>query len=106
MEAITRKVVEIGKEQKRAERLLGKLLPKNVALALKNGQVHFIDAVLKLGNEYILYSTVVSFWSFPVQKISESFDAATVMFCTISGFKDLTKERTPIEVKEIQDLLL
>ena len=39
MEAITKKVVEIGKEQKRAERLLDKLLPKNVAIALKNGEV-------------------------------------------------------------------
>ena len=39
MEAITKKVTEIGKEQKRAERLLDKLLPKNVAIALKNGEV-------------------------------------------------------------------
>ena len=75
MEAITKKVIDIGKEQKRAERLLSKLLPKNVALALKNGQ-----------------------------KISESFDAATVMFCTISGFKELTKERTPLEVKISQSM--
>ena len=69
MSAITRKVYEITKEQKRSERLLGKLLPKNVALGLKNNE-----------------------------RISESFDAATIMFSTIKDFRNLAKERTPLEV--------
>ena len=39
LEAITRKVAEINQEQKRSEKLLEKLLPRNVAIALKNNEV-------------------------------------------------------------------
>ena len=98
MEAITKKVVEIGKEQKRAERLLDKLLPKNVAIALKNGEVstYIENIIIYVAKSFLVPQPVILCF---FQKISESFDAATVMFCTISGFKELTKERTPLEVK-------
>ena len=55
MNAISKKVDDIYKEQRKSDQLLGKLLPPNVLPALKNRKVRLYEEKLKYENtRYVL----------------------------------------------------
>ena len=91
IQALAVKSKKISQEQRRSERLILKLLPTSVATRLIEQKVRFCDS---------LTSIHIITYFFLFQKVSFSYDAATVMFCSLYGFTDLINTMEPLKVRK------
>ena len=94
IQALAVKSKKISQEQRRSERLILKLLPTSVATRLIEQKVKFSDSLTSH-----IFKWLSTFF-FLFQKVSFSYDAATVMFCSLYGFTDLINTMEPLKVSK------
>ena len=91
MEALAEKDKMIAREQRRSKKLILELLPPAVIERLTQRKVHPI---------HFLFQKLISYFIFS-QEVAFSYDAATVMFCSLYGFSDIVQSMENLIVTNI-----